>query len=168
IATNMLRVSNCFCCCSLKYGFLTFAVISLLYRICTAVSLFYVSPDALLSSTAGDLRAVHALMPGFGFFAAWYAGTAALLALAIKGIFDKRSIYMYPYIVVLIVEIIVLIIVSIILAVKVTPWFLINTLILAVVNIYAIICLTSLYKNNRDYEKNRPPMSYDTVPLKTV
>ncbi|KAF2906164.1 hypothetical protein ILUMI_00002 [Ignelater luminosus] len=132
-----LRVPNCCFCFDLKYGFLTFGVISLICRVIiltmswgSAVLAADVIANLAMVDDAGVFYKV-ASSYNFNITAMLGYATATTIALffALRGIMMEKSILIFPYIVVLVIEIIADILLHIYLIAVVTNMFLISLLI---------------------------------------
>lgn len=151
-------VQKCLCCCSLKYGYYTYGIICLLYRISLISGLFYL-PLYTNNRFAGQ-----------GFLVGWYFAAAAALFIALKGIAQNRSILMYPYIVVLILEIIGSFLTTIYMLVVTADevWYYVaHLIIVGSIDVYSAICLSSLFTQTKQAEEN-PPRIYTAVPGKPL
>ncbi|KAF5294988.1 hypothetical protein FQA39_LY13298 [Lamprigera yunnana] len=104
------------------------------------------------------------LMGGASF--GWALGSALVVAVALKGIVDKRYMLIYPYIVVLIFEVVILLISCITLAITSSPWHLLEMVIIGGVDIYTLICLISMYQHVKQLQKSQ--RTIETVTFKTV
>ena len=154
-------VRKCCFCCSLKYGFLTWAIINLLFRFMIAFSFFFGQHFYGINS---NIASVISSASGSAF--GWEAASILILIAAIKGIMEKRYLLIYPYIIVLIVEIIVLLFATICLAIWDTPWHILEFFLILIINGYTILCLISLYRIIKQDSKAR--RQAESIPFKTV
>ncbi|KAF2906167.1 hypothetical protein ILUMI_00005 [Ignelater luminosus] len=163
----MLKVSKCCFCCDLKYGFITFTVISLICRV-IAITIYWgvaaaasnipVVPNQTgnidMSFNTSVLYSVS-VTPGLGYILA----TTVLLIIALRGIIMEKSILIFPYIVVLVLEIIANTLLHFCLVAVVSAFFLISLIISDVAEAYILLCLWNLYKEIT--RRERPTGSID-------
>ncbi|KAK4887818.1 hypothetical protein RN001_004089 [Aquatica leii] len=154
-------VQKCCFCCNLKYGFYTWAILNFLIRVsCASMAHF----RKLSVVTLNQVQLSRNMLSGSAF--GWFLGTALIVLIALKGIVEKRSMLIYPYIVVLVVEILVFLAVTIHLCMVLTVWYLINFFVVGIINTYTIICLISVYQHVRQMEKNQ--RQTENLEFKTV
>ncbi|KAF2879020.1 hypothetical protein ILUMI_27150 [Ignelater luminosus] len=145
---KLLTVNKCCCWFDLKYGFLTWAIISLVFRLTTIVMLFY--SDYLPIQQPEARVYLKSITPLMGYF---IACTIALF-IAVKGVVQEKSILIYPYIVILVCELTVGLSLHAILAIVVSWIYFVTFLVAGAAGIYVLLCLISLYKQIKRSEEN--------------
>ncbi|KAF2886273.1 hypothetical protein ILUMI_19900 [Ignelater luminosus] len=141
-------VSKCCFCFDLKYGFLTWAVITLVLQSTIIFMLFF--SDYLPIEQPEEHAYLKSMMPIMGYI---IAGTVVLL-IAVKGIVQERSILIYPCIVVMICDSILELIIYVTLAIMVSWIYLVILVIGGSLYTYLLICIISLYKQVKRNEEN--------------
>ncbi|KAF2902419.1 hypothetical protein ILUMI_03766 [Ignelater luminosus] len=145
----MLKVNKCCFCFDLKYGFITYATVLLIFRIAAIMVLWdnaYL--DKHISSNLN--MQTNLTMPAIGYLAA----TVVVVFIALKGIINERSILMYPYLVVCVLELTLTTASHLWAVFIISAWYLIYLVIGGGIEFYVFICLLSLYNEIKERERN--------------
>ncbi|KAB0800111.1 hypothetical protein PPYR_07991 [Photinus pyralis] len=157
-------VQKCFFCWSLKYGVYSWTVIQLILRLGIMCGLYWI-PDTIADT--GREKVLSAVMSTIlGAIFGWLVWSVLILVVALKGIAERRSMLVYPYMFLLILEFVLLVVSGILMSALQTPWYIFQALISCGTHGYAFICTISFYKSIKAQEKGLHEV--EAIPFKTV
>ncbi|KAF2901417.1 hypothetical protein ILUMI_04770 [Ignelater luminosus] len=152
----MLKVTHCFRCVDLKQGFLTFSIISLMFRVFIVLSICYYMISLLSVTHYKESQQIvyYFIFPILGSLLLWYLITIGLIGISIKGMMEARSGLLKPYFAVVIVELLGRAFFLILSFVFYPAFFNYMVLIIGIcIDFYTGICLYSLFGKMKEYER---------------
>ncbi|KAF2879019.1 hypothetical protein ILUMI_27149 [Ignelater luminosus] len=143
-------VNSCCFCFDLKYGFLTWAIITVVLQLTAIFALLYI--DYLPIEQSEILDELKCMLPLIGYIIAY----GVLIVIAVIGIIQERSILIYPCLVIMTMDCILATIMYTTLAIAVSWMYFVIFVSGSPAVIYVFICILSLYKQIKRSEENNP------------